>query len=76
MKSRRILRPAAPSPEPEAAFDLETFMDRMHLGETVARCAYEIFQSHGSTPNLEVEQDWTKAESERLDRYVSGRRAA
>ena len=76
MKSRRVLHPAAPSPEPEAAFDLETFMDRMHLGDTVARCAYEVFQSHGSAPNLEVEEDWTKAESERLDRYVWGRRAA
>jgi hypothetical protein len=76
MTSRRILHPAIPSFEPEAAFDLETFMDRMHLGDTVARCAYEVFQSHGSAPNLEVEEDWTKAESERLDRYVWGRRAA
>ena len=76
MKSRRILHPATPSPEPEAPFDLETFIDRMHLLDTVARCAYGVFQSHGSAPNLEVEEDWTKAESERLDRYASGRRAA
>lgn len=73
MKSRRVLHQAAPSPEPKAAFDLETFVDRMHLGDAVARCAYEVFQSHGSAPN---EEGWIKAESERLDEYVSGRRAA
>jgi hypothetical protein len=76
MTSRRILHPAIPSPEPEAAFDLEAFADRMHLGDAVARCAYEVFQSHGSAPNLEVEESWTRAESERLNEYVSGRRAA
>ena len=76
MKSRRVLHQAAPSPEPKAAFDLEAFADRMHLGGAVARCAYEVFQSHGSAPNLEVEEGWTKAESERLDEYGSGRRAA
>jgi hypothetical protein len=76
MTSRRIAHPAIPSPEPEAAFDFETFVDRMHLGDTVARCAYEIFQSHGSAPNPEIEEDWTKAESERLDRYAWRRRAA
>ena len=76
MKSPRTRRPPAPSLESEAAFDLETFMDRPHLGDAVARCAYEVFQSHGSAPNLEVEEGWTKAESERLDEYVSGRRAA
>ena len=76
MKSPRTRRPPAPSLESEAAFDLETFMDRLHLGETVARCAFEVFQSHGSAPNLEVEEDWTKAESKQLVRYVWGRRAA
>jgi hypothetical protein len=69
MTSRRILHPAIPSPEPEAAFDFEAFADRMHLGD-------EVFQSHGSAPNLEVEESWTRAESERLNEYVSGRRAA
>ena len=76
MKSQRTLHPAAPSPKPEPAFDLEIFVDRMHLGDTVARRAYEIFQAHGGSPSLEVEEDWTKAESERLDEYVWGRRAA
>ncbi len=76
MKSQRIPHPAASSPAVEPVFDLEIFVDRMHLGDTVARRAYELFKAHGSAPSLEVEEDWTKEESERLDQYVWGRRAA
>jgi hypothetical protein len=76
MKSRQQrVRHDISSSKRHEVLDLESFLDRMHLGDTVARRAYEVFQSHGSAANVEVEEDWTKAESERLDR-LSRRRAA
>jgi hypothetical protein len=76
MKSpQRRVHHMARSAKQHEVLDLESFLDRMHLGDTVARCAYEVFQSHGSVPNLEVQEDWTKAESERVD-SLSRRRAA
>jgi hypothetical protein len=57
-------------------FDHENFVERVHTGDAVARCAYEVFRMHGSASELELEEDWNQSEAARLDRYVSGRRAA
>ncbi len=74
MRIRRRLQ--LPPSSPGEILDLESFMDRMHMGDNAARDAYQIFTSHGSVPELDVEENWMPMEAKRLTRYFSGRRAA
>ncbi|MFB3917631.1 MAG: hypothetical protein ACE14M_12930 [Terriglobales bacterium] len=48
-------------------------MDRLYLGDTVARCAQEV-QCYGSTPP--DEEDWIRQESGVVEQYLARKRAA
>jgi len=70
MKSQRTPHLIGPVAEPSAAVDLETFVDRMHAQDIMARCAFDIFQCHGSP--LADWESWIRAESEVLQGLTKG----